>query len=516
MSHPTTIKRLELEQKRQLLQAAPPRRVIPAWEPMPLDALPIPIRCLAEQASAAMFCDPAYIVMPCLGICAGAIGNTRSLRLKSTWNEPCVLWSVVVAESGTQKSPTYQLAMQPLYDLEQRWRAEHAAELVAWAEQSEEMEMPPPRPVLRRGYVSDVTVEKLAQILLENPRGTQMDQDELRSWFASFTRYKSGGGSDIGNWLSSYNAGTIQYDRKTGDNRQVFVPRGAVSVTGNIQPTTLARVMSEDMYECGLAARLMMAMPPKRRKRWTTDEVDQEVLDGYSATVERLFGLGMFTVGEGVRRRQVPHRLRLDRAAEECWVAWYNDWAEEQYNASGSEASAKAKIEAVAARLALIHHVVSCAFVESDDNRPIGLESMEAGVKLARWFSRESERVYAILHESDEARDQRRLIEWLGQRPERKATAREVQKSNPRLYPTAEQANLALEELAAFGMGEFRDVTHDGRGRPTREFTLADLTEKPCDTIDTIDTIPAPDSGHESPVEAAATQFDGAAENLPF
>ena len=44
------------------------------------------------------------------------------------------------------------------------------------------------------------------------------------------------------------------------------------------------------------------------------------------------------------------------------------------------------------------------------------LESIKAGVTMSRWFGAEARRVYALMGETAEARDQRRYVEWIGRR----------------------------------------------------------------------------------------------------
>ncbi len=110
--------------------------------------------------------------------------------------------------------------------------------------------------------VSDITVEKLADVLDDNGRGVLAVRDELSGWLGSFARYKGqGGGSDEPNWLSMHRADAITYDRKTGEKTTIYIPHAAVGVTGGIQPGVLARLLSDHFLESGLAARILFAMP---------------------------------------------------------------------------------------------------------------------------------------------------------------------------------------------------------------------------------------------------------------
>src|SRR5262249_20540198 len=160
-----------------------------------------------------------------------------------------------------------------------------------------------------------------------------------------------------------------------------------------------------EFLDAGLAARLLMALPPKQPKRWSDDEVDPEVEQAYQEALERLLALEFdLDVGE-----KVPLVLRLAPGARSVWIAFYNAWGQERAAAEGELAASFSKLEGYAARLALIHHVVSCVALGSDDGGRVGTRSVEAGIALARWFAHESRRIYATLSESTEERDTRRL-----------------------------------------------------------------------------------------------------------
>src|SRR5262249_7185325 len=153
-----------------------------------------------------------------LAVVASVIGNTRVIRLKRTWNEPCVVWSAIVGDSGTLKSPAYLASVAHLFRLQKQLLDRHKEETkqydAAIAEHKKndgsDPSDPLEKPVLRRVVCSDTTIEKLAEVLEDNPRGILVGRDELSAWFASFCRYKGkAGGTDLPNWLEMHRAGTI-------------------------------------------------------------------------------------------------------------------------------------------------------------------------------------------------------------------------------------------------------------------------------------------------------------------
>ena len=81
---------------------------------------------------------------------------------------------------------------------------------------------PPAEPVAVRYIVSDCTVEALAVLLEQRPRGLLVARDELSGWVNSFDAYKSCRGADVAHWLSMHRAGPLTVDRK---ERAAYYPR---------------------------------------------------------------------------------------------------------------------------------------------------------------------------------------------------------------------------------------------------------------------------------------------------
>jgi hypothetical protein len=458
------------------------------YQPFPVAALPPPLGSLVAHGADALGCDPAFIALPALAVCAGLIGNARAIRLRRTWEEPCIVWAAVVADSGTLKTPAFKLAVGPVHRLQQPLIEAHRRDVEQYrkALRRGDADDTPPPPVRRRLLVNNVTVECLAPLLEDNPKGLVAARDELSGWLRSFNQYRSGGrGDDLANWLEMHSAGTVLIDRKTGDRPTVSIPRAAVSVCGGIQPAVLQAAMSPEAVEAGLQARLLMAMPPRRVKAWTETEVAPEVLTAYEECLGRLADL---LPDHDAEDRPRPAVLTLDADAKAAWVSFYNAWAALQADADPGEAAVLSKLEGYAARLALLHHVVGLAGEGERDQVLVGVESIEAGVTLVRWFAHEAERIRASAGEDSEGRADRHMVERIAARGGR-VTVRELQKSNNRKYRTRDDAEKDLQRLVQAGLGTWEV----GRARPTgghreRVFVL-------CTTHDTSDTCPATGGG---------------------
>jgi hypothetical protein len=459
------------------------------YQPFPVEVLPAPLAEYVRQGAAALGCDAAYLALPCLAVAAGMIGYTRVLRLKRSWRVPGVLWTLVIADSGSLKSPAFRMATDYLFTLQKRPDNEFKRKLAEYTEAKErwldavkaarkgEGDPPgdePEPPARQTLFTSDATIEAVAELVGENPRGLVVACDELAGWLGSFTRYKGkAGGTDLPRWLSMHSAGGFAYHRKTGDRRRIVVPHAAVSVAGGIQPDILGRALSGEFLEAGLAGRLLMAMPPRPQKVWSELEIDPCAETRYHELLDALHRLE-FGRSDG---EATPQLLRLSPDAKAAWVRWYNEWAEQQGTVEGELAAAYSKLEEAAARFALLHHVVTRTALSESDLVPVEPESVEAGVRLARWFAREAQRVYPTLGESEEDREARRLVEYIGGRGGA-ITPRQLQRANARRYPTSTCAELALDSLVGLELADWQESpTTDRGGRPTRTLVLRPTTD---------------------------------------
>ena len=183
-------------------------------------------------------------------------------------------------------------------------KATFDADLAEWKKKGRKNSEPPPEepkePVAVRYVANDTTVEALAVLLEEQPRGLLVAHDELSAWINSFDAYKACRGKDVAQWLSMHRAGVLTVDRK-GGRRIIHVPRASVGIAGGVQPRALAASLvgryhamegdagmdkpAREHFDNGLAARLLVTMPPRLPKRWTEDSIG----DATEAAMEKVF-----------------------------------------------------------------------------------------------------------------------------------------------------------------------------------------------------------------------------------
>lgn len=461
-------------------------KVVPAtvreYVPFPTDVLPPVLASFVRESAIAIGCDEAMVALPVLAACAAGIGNTRQIRLKRGWTEPAVVWAAIVGNSGVRKSPPFRAAMRPLVEAELEFRDRFKAEYKRYAALSPEEQSNEPPPVMRRVLTEDTTIESIAIILNENPRGIINSRDEIDDWFQSLTRYKGrGGGTDRGRWLKLSNADSLTVDRKTGEPqfRKLFIPIASCSIAGTIQPGILSHSLDSLARASGLAARLLLAMPTPRRAYWSEVEVSQDTERTYATMIRSLLGLAMDADTNG---RPAYRVLDLDQEARAVWVPFYDRIQDQKAEADSDIAAVLAKLEGYAARFALIFHVATEVWAGRDATSPVSADAVRSGIELANWFANEARRIYAILGESESDRDRRELIEWVRSRGGR-CSARDLQHARGGSFQTADAAEAALDALVTAGFGRWVETANPRGGHIRREFVLD--TQNDNDTCDT-------------------------------
>lgn len=349
------------------------------YRPFPVAALPSVLQRYVKGAAETIGCDESFVALPLLSAVAAAIGNTTWLTVKSGWHAPSCLWTAVVGESGTHKSPAYKMGTKFLFDQQRLMVAEHQLRMV-------DHQPDTPEPKCPQIITSDTTTEGLAELLRHNPRGLGMMRSELSGWFGSFNRYTGKKGADEGFWLQVFDGDALMTNRKK--DGMSWVERPLVSVTGGIQPGVLATSCTQEHRESGMAARFLFAQPPRKPIKWT-DAVLSDAIEARTAEVfQRLVGIKM---------GDQPNYIGMEAYTKKVFVEHYNSHHAAQAELVGDHAATWSKLIGYVPRLALVLHVAECADADcQDDLPPMAEASMLSGILIAEWFKNEANRVSTL------------------------------------------------------------------------------------------------------------------------
>ncbi|MBO9432570.1 DUF3987 domain-containing protein [Ruegeria sp. R13_0] len=225
-----------------------------------------------------------YVAMTLLSVASAAIGNTRWAVPWNGWKEPPVLWSMLVGDPSAGKSPALDSVLDPVKEIERilseeyrrardewdgenelaslalaQWKADAKAAL---AEGNEPPQKPDEAdagrpPVRERISITDITTEKVADLLSSTWRGLLLARDELSGWLSSMDRYNGGGDRPF--WLEAYGGRSYTIDRKNSPE-PIVVDHLSVAIVGGTQPDRLAELLVK-ADDDGLLARFMVVFP---------------------------------------------------------------------------------------------------------------------------------------------------------------------------------------------------------------------------------------------------------------
>jgi len=386
-------------------------RELPTPPPFPVGTMPEGCRRLITEAALAIGCPPDFVALPMLAVLGSAIGNSRVLRLKRGWEEGTAIYSAVIADPGEKKSPALKVALEPAKRAQAAKKEDYERKAEEHKRKKREYEVekrdaakdgvaappPPLEPTMERTLVEDITVERLAGIQAENPRGVVAIRDELSGWARGMDQYKQGGrGADRQFWLSAWSNSYISVDRKSQPH-PLIVSRPFVALFGAIQPDVLPEL--GEGREDGLLDRFLFAYPYPVAAGWTDDEISEEAESSYASLYAKLRELYMpkDELGE-----PEPVCIHLAPDAKDSLIDAINLHRSEMY-APGFPARLKgpwSKLEGYLARLILI--LATARAADTGAAERVEVSDVLAAASLVEYFKGHAKRVYVGLHGHDE------------------------------------------------------------------------------------------------------------------
>jgi hypothetical protein len=236
------------------------------------------VRTAAEAGAA-----PAdYTAATLLSVAGSLIGNARWVQVSHSWQEPPLIWTMLIGNPSAGKTPGAKPVRRALAKIEHDERTGMASKIETWekeaalcklkhsswqtnvkkafandSEPPPEPEGPGPRPWVPRLSLSDTTIEAAAQVLASQQKGLLVNRDELAGVLGNLTRYANGG-SDGPFYLEGYNGGSFASERKGSGS--IYVSRLSLTLTGTIQPERLATLLLKT-EEDGMLARFIPIFP---------------------------------------------------------------------------------------------------------------------------------------------------------------------------------------------------------------------------------------------------------------
>ncbi|WP_375683658.1 YfjI family protein, partial [Bartonella sp. AP281QHHD] len=392
-------------------------------EPFSLLQLPMPLMDYIYEVADLQQSSIDFIAISALCGLAAVIGNGVRIAPKqhdNNWKIVPNLWGGLVGQPSTLKTPTMQAALTPLYAFQEEWHQEWLKKkeqqekkdilseldkrekkkqaykalkdqdeeqaLALLSQSIEHKESDDNTLDKRRLIVNDVTVEKLGELLKENPRGLLMVRDELAGFLANMERKEYQ--TDRAFYLTAFNGNTsYTYDRI--ERGTIHIPNATISIIGGIQPSRLIpliQAIHRGINDDGLLQRFQMIVWPDDNKEWQVIDrpPNQEGWQKYE---------GVFRSFRD-KRLGSPEQPLIMRFSVEAQVKFY-EWLEhlhkEAKGGSYSESlqSHLLKMPKIIASLALIFELLDGGRLE------IGLYAITTALRWTSYLLSHAKRLYA-------------------------------------------------------------------------------------------------------------------------
>ena len=458
--------------------------------PFPVDALSPAWAEWITASAAAKNIPTEMLALPALAAAGAAISNMVLANPWDTWGVPSMLWTIVVAPTGTMKTSPFREANQGVYDQQRKLDAQHNADMErhnaesrawkvhtkTWEKNGAEGEAPrePQSPCRQTLTLTDTTVEAVVQAASNSARGILLANDELAQWFEQQGAYKSGRGTggDDAVWNASFNGEAYSVARKTTGTQ--WIDRLSVSVAGTIQPGILKFCSTRRNRESGLLVRFLPAIVQPPAPIYSGIRTPPSVVANYLHAFEKLYDVRSLADGN-------PAVLKFDEDAFMVYRPWHDKYANMAKAAGETEplyAGALAKLRGYAVRIALVLTFTDWACRPSGMDNPqpttIGADEVRRACQLVDWFHGQWRDLLDMLNVGDDDVDVDGLcLAWFA-RKGGVTTVRELTHEGP--APLRGQTQLVEEWLAqqvVRGVVE-RVPRQPGRtgGRPTDDYRL--------------------------------------------
>jgi CRISPR-associated protein Cmr3 len=337
-----------------------------------------------KKVSTWMGVDPEAVLTHLLPIAAGLIHPGSRVVAKECIDfvQPLLIYSGVVAVTGSRKTPLLNIVKNPLVKLQSEEEERHKKEMAAYEaelaefNESDKKGAPPQKPQpIREFYVDNVTVESLDKIKGNQPnQALTLIKDELSGLFASHGAYKGGRGSDKESFLSGWNGSGVKKNRCSDDSR-VSLTRDSLSVTGGIQPDKLRALLGDFTDSQGEWARFLWYHMPMRPYKIPRNNARYTLGDLLEATYRKLNSLPA-----------------LEFFFDEDGQNFFDDWYDKKYEQTRNEIkpglrAAIAKMPGQAVRLiGLLHVLNGVSSQQAEVDTKISLTTVRAGCHLAEFY----------------------------------------------------------------------------------------------------------------------------------
>jgi len=310
-----------------------------ASDEFPSDSLPSVVQKYVVNKSEQLGVPFEFFAGGILAIFAGAIGTAYGIKLNNSWTEPLIMWHVVLAETGSRKTPCFKAVWdiarkkegevnehnKVLEKIFQKQKLKYEAELAQYkGKGGKEPDGPPDPPKKRFLKVSDATYESLGHILSANSCGTSVFRAEILGWIEGSSQYSKNKNGSRTFYLESYDGDSYTMTRV--GSGETYIPRNHLNIWGFSQTKNFYRILNkEGNVDDGFAPRFLISSPdpfPVSSSSVADDTNSLKILQSiYSDLVDI-----KPDYHDNNKSNPITQYLRFNSRTQERWDNWHKKY----------------------------------------------------------------------------------------------------------------------------------------------------------------------------------------------
>ncbi|MDP8208597.1 MAG: DUF3987 domain-containing protein [Candidatus Electryonea clarkiae] len=350
---------------------------------------------------------------------SAVVGKGASIqpKCKDDWTVIPNLFGAVIAPPGAMKTPALSEVMKPLKRLENQAAEEYEEilenyeyKLTAYKALKTERETeirkaakegkdtselvrnnpPPEEPIAKRFIVNDGSIEKIGELLQNNPNGLLVYRDELSGLLKSLD--KQGSESSRAFYLESWNGdGNFIYDRI--GRGTIRIKSCCLSILGGIQPGVLQEYIRQAIGSGagadGLLQRFQLMVYPDISKDW-------ELVDRWADTDAKNTAFEIFTWAANIPEKKDSYRF--DEYAQDLFYEWWEEL--ELRLRKGEELPALeahlSKYRSLVPSIALLSHLA-----DNKGEGKVTIEALQKAIGWSEYLESHARKVYSSVVQND-------------------------------------------------------------------------------------------------------------------
>lgn len=383
-----------------------------------------------QDISERMQCPPDYAGIGAMITLSAVIGRKVGIKPKAydDWLVVGNLWGFSVGRPSAMKTPALSEVLKPLKRLEVEEKERYENNLSEFNIDKEMMKLTGEQvqkdakaaikskdnakaralleqaaqeegeaPSRKRYIVYDATVEKLGELLNQNPNGLLLFRDEISGWLKTIDREDRANDREF--WIESFAGnGSYTYDRI--GRGTIDIEATTTSVIGGIQPAKLKPYIISNMAggknDDGFIQRLQLAVYPDNKEwklidRYPDKEAKNNVFNIYDAIANKI------NFPDPEEGEDIP-AINFDSEAQKLFYEWITELETELH---GNELhpvmeSHLTKYRSLIPSLALIIHIADLAEHEQFNLVNVSKPALIKAMQWGEYLITHAQRIYGI------------------------------------------------------------------------------------------------------------------------